>query len=562
MINFNAPPLKDVLEILLRGVKISDPTNIKPRALKSADEKFFRTRSIAEVFTPSRLVKFMVDALDDENLYWQLRLDSKWLEMACGEAPFITNRYDAETGSDIPFNERAGILDKKLRAIPAAADKIFWAKRAVQSVYGYELQTDSLLIARANVLLTFAEFVEDFSADDLSEVAQVISRNFWKMDALNLPPVQISLFDDALDWSTGEEIFLGGTDMKKFDYVISNPPYQDDTPGGNKTFAPPIYHHFMNAARKISDKAVFITPARFLFDAGGTPKDFNRRMLNDPHFKVLDYAPDAKKYFRNVDIEGGVAVTLRDDTKNFGAIGTFTAFEDLNSIHKKVCVDNKDFRSLNKIISGRTPYLFTDKLHEENHDAKTKLSKGHLYDISSNTFAALPEIFSLKRPSDAEKYFRILGRMNNERAYCWIRKDFVRGRVEDYIGKCKIFLPKANGRTGSLGEEEAKLISNPVIGEPSDICTDTFLVVGAFDVRAEAESCLKYIKSKFARVMLGILKATQDNTADKWAKVPLQDFTADSDIDWSGNVDAQLYRKYNLTETEIAFIERHVKEMI
>ena len=347
----------------------------------------------------------------------------------------------------------------------------------------------------------------------------------------------------------------------KFTFVISNPPYQDDTSGDNKTFAPPVYNKFMDAAKKIADKAVFITPARFLFDAGATPKDFNRRMLNDPHFKVLDYAPDAKKYFRGVDIEGGVAVTVYDSSENFGAIGTFTAFEELNAIHKKVCVDNKNFRPLSEIISGRTPYLFTDKLHEENPDARMKLSKGHLYDISSNAFAALPKIFSLERPSDAEKYFRILGRLNNERAYCWIRKDFVRGRVEDFIGKWKIFLPKANGRTGSLGEEEAKLISNPVIGEPSDICTDTFLVVGAFDTREEAEACLKYIKSKFARVMLGILKATQDNPPATWAKVPLEDFSSGSDIDWRGDIDAQLYRKYNLTDAEKNFVEAHVKEM-
>ena len=562
MIRWNEQPLVDVIEILLRdmnsggniifnGAQLTKKLlpSIKPRAQKDDAEKISRTRSVAEVFTPSDLVKFMVDAIDDR------QIDSRYIEIACGEAPFVTSRYDAETGENIPPERRAGILDRKLRA----AKNFHEAKRAVQSVYGYELQGDSLIIARANVLLSFAEAIKNFSDSDLAEVAEIVAANFFQFDGTSKPD---SLFAPTIiDWRGGGKFSFGGFNMKKFDYVISNPPYQDDTPGGNKTFAPPIYHHFMNAARKISDKAVFITPARFLFNAGKTPKDFNRRMLNDPHFKVLDYAPDAKKYFRNVDIEGGVAVTLRDDTKNFGAIGTFTAFEDLNSIHKKVCVDNKDFRSLNKIISGRTPYLFTDKLHEENHDAKTKLSKGHLYDISSNTFAALPEIFSLKRPSDAEKYFRILGRMNNERAYCWIRKDFVRGRVEDYIGKCKIFLPKANGRTGSLGEEEAKLISNPVIGEPSDICTDTFLVVGAFDVRAEAESCLKYIKSKFARVMLGILKATQDNTADKWAKVPLQDFTADSDIDWSGNVDAQLYRKYNLTATEIDFIERHVKAM-
>ncbi|MBQ3451568.1 MAG: hypothetical protein IJG32_04830, partial [Selenomonadaceae bacterium] len=110
MLNFDEYPIRDVLLILLRGLKIDGRAEIKPRALKSADEKFLRTRSIAEVFTPSRVVKFMVDALDDG------QIDSTWLEIACGEAPFITNRYDAETGEKISPECRVGILDRKLRA--------------------------------------------------------------------------------------------------------------------------------------------------------------------------------------------------------------------------------------------------------------------------------------------------------------------------------------------------------------------------------------------------------------------------------------------------------------
>ncbi|MBR3051278.1 MAG: Eco57I restriction-modification methylase domain-containing protein [Selenomonadaceae bacterium] len=506
MIDFNAPPLKDVLKILLRGVKISDPTNIKPRAQKSAAEKFFRTRSIAEVFTPSRAVKFMVDALDDG------RIDSTWLEIACGEAPFITNRYDAETGEIIPPEYRVGILDRKLRA----AKNFPEAKRALQSVYGYERQADSLLIARANVLLTFAEAVENFSDSNLAEAAEIISHNFWRMDALNPPPAP---------------------SFVKFDYVISNPPYQDDPSGGNKTFAPPIYHHFMEAARKISDKAVFITPARFLFDAGATPQNFNRRMLNDPHFKVLDYAPDAKKYFRSVEIKGGVAITRRDDTKNFGAIKTFIPFPELESIHKKVCVDDKNFRPFSKIIYPRAAYRFA-----ENNSS-----------VGTNAFDKMGKIFFDAKPADDE-YLKVLGRVGTQRIYKWIRRNYIRD-IEN-LGKYKVFIPSSSG-SGEFGE----VLSEPLVGEPFVIATETFTAVGAFDTRAEAAACLAYIKSKFARALLGILKVTQHNPPPTWAKVPLQDFTAESDIDWSGNVDAQLYRKYKLNALEIKFIERHLKTM-
>ena len=548
MIDFDAPPIKAVLPILMRDLTIKEFP--KPRALKSDAEKLLRTRTNAEVFTPSHVVKFMVDALDDG------QIDSRWLEIACGEAPFITNRYDAESGELIPSNDRAGVLDRKLRRIPANVDKFIWARQAVQSVYGCELQDDSLLIARANVLLTVAEFVEDITAAELEELAEIISCNFWRTDILK--PPQLSLFE-ATDWNTGDEFFLGGTDMK-FDFVIGNPPYQDDTIGDNKTFAPPVYNKFMDAAYKAGVKVELITPARFLFDAGATPKDFNRRMLNDPHLKVIDYAPDARKYFKGVDIEGGVAITLRDETKDFGAIGTFISFDELRSICEKFIL-RSDFVAFGQIISGRTPYLFTDKLHEENPNAATKLSDGHPYDISSNAFTALPEIFLNEKPSF--DCLRVLGRLNNERAYCWIRKDFVRGRVEEYVSKWKIFVPKANGASGKLNDKEAaRIISKPVIGEPLDICTDTFLVVGAFDTRAEADSCIAYIKSKFARAMLGALKVTPVNPKATWAKVPMQDFNpATSDIDWGGDVDAQLYRKYGLDDAEIKFIESHVKEM-
>ena len=100
---------------------------------------------------------------------------------------------------------------------------------------------------------------------------------------------------------------------------------------------------------------------------------------------------------------------------------------------------------------------------------------------------------------------------------------------------------------------------NPLVG-----FTETFISIGAFDKELEAQNALKYIKSKFARTMLGVLKITQDNPRDKWQKVPLQDFTISSDIDWTksiSEIDQQLYKKYGLDQTEIDFIESKVKAM-
>lgn len=110
-----------------------------------------------------------------------------------------------------------------------------------------------------------------------------------------------------------------------------------------------------------------------------------------------------------------------------------------------------------------------------------------------------------------------------------------------------------------------EVLSTPLIGEPLIGYTQTFISIGSFDNRFEAESCMKYIKSKFARTMLGIKKVTQNNkTKITWSKIPLQDFTEDSDVDWSksiSDIDKQLYKKYGLSDHEISFIETHVKEM-
>ena len=123
----------------------------------------------------------------------------------------------------------------------------------------------------------------------------------------------------------------------KFDYAIGNPPYQEDRQGESKT-ALPVYHHFMEAAYSVSNAVELITPARFLFDAGRTPKKWNEKMLNDEHFKVLQYEGDGQKIFPTTEIKGGVAITYRDIKKNFEPIGTFTVYPELNKILSRVPV--------------------------------------------------------------------------------------------------------------------------------------------------------------------------------------------------------------------------------
>jgi hypothetical protein len=194
---------------------------------------------------------------------------------------------------------------------------------------------------------------------------------------------------------------------------------------------------------------------------------------------------------------------------------------------------------------------------------KSILSKSHPNDVGTGVLETLDRILFFETiPDNNYEYSQILGRYKNDRVYRWIRKDYVN---EPYAhNKYRVVLPKANG-SGAIGEVlSTPLIGEPLIGEPLIGFTQTFISIGSFNKREEAENCLRYIKSKFARTMLGILKITQDNPKDKWQKVPLQDFTVNSDIDWTKSVpeiDLQLYKKYGLSNEEISFIEEKVQPM-
>jgi len=311
----------------------------------------------------------------------------------------------------------------------------------------------------------------------------------------------------------------------------------------------------MDACYEIGNVVELITPARFLFDAGQTPKAWNQKMLNDEHLKVMMYEQDSTKIFVNTDIKGGVAVTLRDKSKQFGAIKMFTALPELNNILNKVLQQHTG-EFVNSIISNRGMYRFTDDYFKDYPQMAERIADGTGNMLTSKTFDLMPEAFSETAPN-SDEYIGIYGRVSNERVHRYIKRAYI--VPNEYIDTFNVFVPEANG-SGAIGE----VLSTPVIGRPVIGHTDTFLSIGRFKTEEEAEACLKYIKSKFARALLGILKVTQHNPPATWKYVPLQDFTASSDIDWSKSVaeiDRQLYKKYGLDQAEIDFIESHVKEM-
>lgn len=341
---------------------------------------------------------------------------------------------------------------------------------------------------------------------------------------------------------------------KLFDFCIGNPPYQGENDKNGRQ--PPVYHEFMDEAYKIADCTELITPARFLFNAGQTPKIWNQKMLNDEHFSILYYEADASKVFPNTDIKGGVAITIRDSKKDYGKISVFTPYNELNSVYNKI-IRSKPERMLDSLVSNRGMYRLTNEFYIDFPDAKKKVGAGTGNMIVSNIFDKIPEAFSDEKPLQ-KSYIRIFGRQRNERVYRYIKKEFIIKNA--YIDNYKVFFPEANS-SGRFGE----ILTLPEVGIPGDGATDTFLNIGPFAQKYEADSLVKYIKSKFMRALLGIKKATQHTPRAVWDTIPVQDFTVNSDIDWSKSIheiDLQLYKKYGLSEDEIAFIEENVKEMV
>ena len=617
---------------------------IKPRIAKEQEHQSQRTKSRAEVFTPSWLCNQMNNDIDavwfnrrdvfniEDNWSWHTnqelitfpkRKGSGWhayvesprLEITCGEAPFVCSRYDTVTGETLPVERRIGFLDRKLRVVSEKTktrkEWVRWALAALKSSYGFEYQGDNLLLARINVFETFCEHLYErwgmgITDDELDQAAWIVSWNFWqmngftcavptnKMDAIAqstlfgfeepVPePLQPTLFDlldeSSFDKSTQEEkeeesgetvpfciiydwqenepfefqVMKGKAYPmdKKFYAVIGNPPYQEELEGNQRN--PPIYNLFMDEAYKISSKVELITPARFLSDAGQTPKEWNRKMLQDPHLKVMEFEPDASTVFSGVEIKGGVVVTYRDEESNFGAIETFVPYEPLRSALFKVQATSAD--TLSGMVTGAVPYKFTDKARKDHPEYVELMGKS--CDLRTNALDNLYDKLFFRNKRDDLEYAAIYGLFKKKRECLWIERQYI--DVPENFSGYKVLLSKANG-AGTYGEKLSSFeIAAKGVGH-----TQSFISIGNFETEAEAKNLVKYLESKFARSLLGILKVTQDISPRVWSLVPVQDFTDDSDIAWwksINEIDKQLYAKYGFTNEEIDFIESHVKEM-
>ncbi|MCM1201701.1 MAG: Eco57I restriction-modification methylase domain-containing protein [Bacteroides fragilis] len=332
----------------------------------------------------------------------------------------------------------------------------------------------------------------------------------------------------------------------KFDFVIGNPPYQENI-SKESIQAKPVYNIFVTSAKEIcSESLVMIIPSRWF--AGGMGLDgFRNEMISDKKIKkIVDY-PNGKECFPNTSISGGVCYFARvghnvdscefvnvENGKENSLNRPLDEFPVLVRSNSAVSVIRKiiarDEGSIQNNISPISPFGLSTKVR-----GKSEKEKGQIVLHSSNGVSYIDRDIITKTDIDLESYKVLISQTSGEHA-----------------GE-----PSKDGRFRVL-------TSSMKVMYPNEACTHSYIYLSPFENEKSAEYALKYMKTRFVRFLILQALTSIHLTKATFVFVPMQDFSKSSDVEWESSIldiDKQLYKKYGLSEEEIAFIESKVKEM-
>ncbi len=315
----------------------------------------------------------------------------------------------------------------------------------------------------------------------------------------------------------------------KFDVVIGNPPYQKSD-GGHGASAKAIYNEFVEKAKEWEpDVLSFVIPARWMVGGKGMTK-FRKTMLSDTNIEHLKIFPNSKDCFPDNDIMGGICYFIRNANHS----------GNCEVVVKDGSNETSDIRTLNEI---------GDDLFVINRMSADIISK--VKDVEAEFMDAMVSSrkpFGLSTNYKGKDVGEVLLYQNGGQAYCELN-DLIRNHswVDDY----KVLVPKARGCPGG---KNLQVLGHPIIAKPGSACTETYLVVNRYDNLTEAENMSAFLKTKFARFMISIIKKTQDGPRRVYRFVPALDMNKK----W---VDSELYERYDLNQDEIDFIEKKIKVM-
>lgn len=461
---------------------------------------------IPEIVTPDKVVKAMVDMLPAE--VWNSK--TKFLDPACKGGEYLREIYDRLMENETMQSAFPNDIARSNHILK-------------NQIYGIALSQVSL--DRTTKKL----FGEDRNI-------KIIPDYINKLKGINMgsrPDGKQNNIGDILNKEFGKDM--------EFDVVIGNPPYQEESGGRNAT---PLYNRFMSMGLKLSDINLWITPSRW-FSGGIGLDNFRHEILSSNRITLIKNYKQAQKIFKGVDIAGGVCITSicsHSDTIKF------IDGETDNSID----VDSNFIKEKEMLLDRCEAYSIVDKTKSpKNLDSIV---------LPLNAFG-LNANFQGSMISDKYNNIEVLGSYDNR---TYINKDDLEKGI-DLVDRYKVITGKVNpDRGGVNNSNSSNVINKPRILAPNQICTFSYLIVGATINEYCAQALYKYIKTKFARFLVLVTLASMNISARNFMFVPLQDFTSSSDIDWSqsiSNIDQQLYKKYNLSDEEIAYIESTIKPM-
>ena len=342
----------------------------------------------------------------------------------------------------------------------------------------------------------------------------------------------------------------------KFDAVVGNPPYQETISNNdsNRSLSKQLFPEFIKLTIKLNPKySSLITPSRWFTGEAqdGSFISLRKFVKEHNHFVSIYNYSIASNVFNNVWIAGGVNYYLYDRDYS-GKVDFYTC----NNIKKEKQTRDLFEEGLDIVINSGENYAILQKVRKGDFVSLTTITKGR------DAFGITGK--NAKNVSEAIFFDGAYELRCAHEEIRYVKKDIITKNM-DIANKWKVFISKGNGGAGTLGDEkQVAILGKPYLGKANSVCTDSLIPIGCFDTEAEALNLQKYIKTKFLRYIVGILKVSQNVSQNVYQFVPLQDFTDKSDIDWSKpipEIDQQLYKKYNLTNEEIAFIESKIKPM-
>lgn len=475
-----------------------------------------------QIFTPKKVVKMMINKLEEHDASLFTRTDSTFIDLYMKSGMYIT-----EIVKKLFHNTR-----KQYKSYHECLKHIL-----ENQVFG---------LAPTPILQGITQsYIFGFDTENM-----ISRKNFIQHDLT--PEAKQDKAKEKL-----QELFNLKENMK-FDAVVGNPPYQEnDGSGGQGSSAMPIYQYFVNSAKGIKPRIInLVMPTRW-YAGGKGLDDFRKQMLDDKTIVEIHDFQNPSIIFPSTNIRGGVCSVLWDNNYNnekdlVKVVSYGDSLADKKELKRKLKFDGEDifirhiesleivkkiksqkeFTSFQKYVSSRKPFGLDSKFDRTENFHYTK--------------------DGLKDPIICYAKRQKIGYVDNDKF------NFDQNRLNSY----KVFTSFANNIGTELNDDNL----NTFIGQPKTICTETYIILGdGLDVnQVVAENISKYFKTKFSRFLHGIAKSNQNGTAKTYKFVPLQDFTSNSDIDWSksiSEIDQQLYKKYGLSQEEIDFIERMIKPM-